>query len=193
MFWLLIEGDNGTGKDTLRALFEQAGWQLNADSVAASAALDFARQSVGRDRITAYLDYCRYCTPKTATAECKTVTVRYWPSTLAGGYADGLLDRNELENLTASCIMDFPAPDGVVELRCSADVRINRIVRRVPEWPGAVDSIEPERARLHRLALEHIASCWNRPWLRLDTSLMSPTQVFNACVDWIKTQEGYLQ
>jgi thymidylate kinase len=190
MFWLLIEGDNGTGKDTLRTLFERDGWRHSNDSSQAASELDAARRCVGRDRIPAYLRYCRACATGTHEPASRSVTVRYWPSTLAGGFADGLLDERELDDLLKQCVRDLPAPDAVIELRCNLGTRTERIQQRIPDYAGSIDSIDPDRARLHRLALTRIASQWNRPWLVLETTTMNQHQVFDAAKEWVTAQGG---
>jgi hypothetical protein len=189
VYWLLIEGDNGSGKDTLRAFFEREGWLHVNDSAAALAELEQARKHAGRDRLRAYLRYCQACAATAADSATKRVSVRYWPSTLAGGYADELVDAAELDRMLGECMRSFPDPDGVIELRCDLDQRVQRILRRVPEESGHADSLDPERGRRHRFALERIASHWNRPWLVLDTTSLTPGQVFEAARDWVGGQE----
>ncbi len=191
MFWLLIEGDNGTGKDTLRAFFERDGWRHSNDNSNAASALEAARRCTGRERIPAYLRYCRACATRENDPDSRTVTVRYWPSTLAGGYADGLINEQELDQLLEQCVRDLPAPDSVIELRCDLGTRVQRIQQRVPDYSGSIDSIDPERARLHRLALERIAARWRRPWLVLETTTMLPNQVFDTAQAWVLTQGGF--
>jgi hypothetical protein len=108
----------------------------------------------------------------------------------AGGFADGLLDERELDDLLKQCVRDLPAPDAVIELRCNLGTRTERIQQRIPDYAGSIDSIDPDRARLHRLALTRIASQWNRPWLVLETTTMNQHQVFDAAKEWVTAQGG---
>lgn len=189
MFWLLIEGDNGTGKDTLRAMFEREGWLHVNDQPAALAELEYARKQKGRDRLPAYLRYCQACATVAADLSAPRVSVRYWPSTLAAGYADQLIGAEELDVMLEECRVTFPEPDGVIELRCDLDERSRRILQRPPESSGHADNLDAERAKRYRTALEYIASRWNRPWLVLDTTTLTPGQVFEAARAWVAAQQ----
>jgi hypothetical protein len=189
LFWLVIEGDNGTGKDTLRRFFEDEGWFYVNGVPDALNQLRNARKIVGRDRLPAYLRYCQICAIAAAKSTNRRVIVRYWPSTLAGGYADELIGDAELSQMIEECRRDFPKPDAVIELRCDFDVRVHRIRQRLSDPSGHSDSLDPERGRRHRIALERIASCWNVPWLVIDTTYSSPENVFDVARAWIQEQE----
>ncbi len=189
VFWLLIEGDNGTGKDTLREFFEQEGWFHVNGSAETLTELEQARKSVGRDRLPAYLRYCRTCATVAAETTTHKVSVRYWPSTLAAGYADELICEAELDRMLDDCLRTFPDPDVIIELRCDLNARVQRILGRGPQPTGHADSLDPERGSRHRVALVRIASHWNRPWFVLDTTFLTPAQVFRAARAWVQEQK----
>jgi thymidylate kinase len=113
------------------------------------------------------------------------VSVRYWPSTLAGGYADQLIVAEELDVMLGDCRRHLPNPDGVIELRCDFDERVQRILRRLPEPFGHPDSLDQDRDRRHRAALKRIASCRDRSWLVIDATTQAPGQVFETTRAWV--------
>ncbi len=190
MFWLLIEGDNGTGKDTLRTFFEREGWlHVNGSSEALSE-LRNARECSGCDRIPGYLRYCQTCGLVATESSAPAISVRYWPSTLAAGYADHLMEEDELDHMLEDCRRRFPDPDGVIELRCRHEARVQRIEQRIPEPSGHPDNLDLARARRHGVALNHIASKWGLPWLVIDTTSLEPAQVFKTAHDWVQDREG---
>jgi hypothetical protein len=97
-----------------------------------------------------------------------SLLVRCWPSTLAAGYADGLLAWPELEDWLRKCRTRFPLPVSFVCLRCRPDQRKARIEARGPVR-GVLDDFGLERAARYEAALNRIASDVPN-WLDVDTS-----------------------
>jgi thymidylate kinase len=190
VFWLVLEGDNGTGKDTIRALLETAGWAHVDGGTEADAALALARQAAGWDRVPAYLRYCHACAEAANRVRADRVTVRYWPSTLAAGYADRLIDDAELDRMADDCIRRFPAPDGVAELRCAFGARVERILCRGPQPLSPADNMDPGRGDRLRAALDRVAARWPRPWTVIDTTSLAPEQVLGAVRAWADIRRG---
>ena len=188
MHWLLIEGDNGTGKDTVREHFERQGWVHVNDSADALTELEVAIKRKGPSRIPAYLQYCQACGSFAARTPGNRVSVRYWPSTLSAGYADELIGFSEMADMLEKCICELPSPNSVIELRCDFDARIARILERMGRQPNLVDNIDRPRAMRIREAVEYIASRWSIPWLILDTTHQKPHKVYEAASSWINEQ-----
>ncbi len=188
MTWLVIEGDNGVGKDTLRALLERAGWlHINA-LPGPQAALARARSYRDADRIGPYLAFCRECAAEAVRRGALSVVVRYWPSTAAGAFADELIDEDQFQLLVTRCVEEFPRPDAVVELRCAQRERVQRVLRR-SATPAGTDNLDPARAVRHRWALERIAAQWDVPWQVVDTTSLDPEQVVAVTQRWLHSLE----
>lgn len=192
MNWILIEGDNGTGKDTLREFFEADGWfHVNADSQVVDL-LKVARSCTGRDRVPAYLEYARFCMKIASLHGATVVCVRYWPSTLSAAFADLLISEEEFLSAVDRCLVEFDVPKYVIQLTCDFATRVSRIKKRGFEPNGHVDNIDAGRAKRVEIAFAIIASKFPTPWLVQETSNLQPSEVFHSVFSWVQKQKGDL-
>lgn len=152
---LLIEGDNGTGKDTLAMAFRPQ-FDIITYHDEIQQKMDFAKTFKGRIQALKFLDYnisCGRIMEECAKSGIDTITIRYWPSTLAAAYADWKLDEPECDTLVDVCMKGFIMPDLVIFLVCDHNERIRRIVlRNSPNF----DDKSAERARRYAYYSEKI-------------------------------------
>ena len=130
---LLIEGDNGTGKDTLATGLQGQSFDIITYHEEIQHQIDRARTFRGAEHVLKFLDYNASCGRLMEEASCKntdTITIRYWPSTLAAAYADRKLSESECDTLADICTKTFPLPDLVIFLVCDHNERVHRIVLR---------------------------------------------------------------
>jgi thymidylate kinase len=153
--WIVIEGDNGVGKDTLACKLVGRGWSIPTNDLDARHARDLAMQLCGRDRAFAMLRYGRLCAAR-AQARASSLLVRYWPSTLAAASADELLPPERVGRLIHWAAVNMPRPALFVELTAELPERVRRVQAR-GRLPGAVDDVSATRNSRYRLAIQKIA------------------------------------
>ena len=129
---ILIEGDNGTGKDTLAKAF-RVPFDIITYHTEIQHKIFFARTFKGFTQILQFLDYNAACScimSNNAKAKKNSITIRYWPSTLTAAYADKNLSELDCDLLVDICISTFVMPDLVIFLECDYNERIRRIALR---------------------------------------------------------------
>lgn len=144
--FILIEGDNGTGKDTLARRLAPYGYDVVTYDADLEAFRLEAKRSPRERFPNEFLKYNRLCGERAArrlASGKKCVLVRYWPSTVAAAYADGNFSRGQALKTAAEALKSMPRPDVAFYLRCDFGERIRRIVARDPE---SDDSLELDRA-----------------------------------------------
>jgi len=186
----LIEGDNGTGKDTLRGVFERDGWLHVNEAGLPSQLIKGAREETGKARISRYLEYCLACAAVAENAAGKSVCVRYWPSTASAAFADGLITVDELDSLILDCLQQFPLPDCVIELKCDYKARIGRIEKRKLACQGHVDNLELPRGERFEFAMARISERIPVPWLVVDNTKLDAEAQYTLVREWLTNSFG---
>ena len=79
--WLVIEGDNGAGKDTLAAQLATSGFEIVNAHPLAQTAEQRARSMTGEAKIAAFLEYNSACAELARCTHSHAIQIRYWPST----------------------------------------------------------------------------------------------------------------
>jgi len=187
--WLVIEGDNGSGKDTLASQLTIFGFEIINALQMAQSAEQLARIRNDAARVTAFLEYNRICAE---LAECITraVQIRYWPSTLAAAYADEIMTWEQIQ-AAATLQAAYPLqPSMFLYLECSHEVRTKRILDRGAQ-PGKFDSLSLIRAARHKSAMTYFSMQLDN-WFSLDATLLSPKEVHTEAIEIIKNQIGNL-
>ncbi|MCH7724883.1 MAG: hypothetical protein IH991_00165 [Planctomycetes bacterium] len=123
--WFVIEGDNGAGKDTLADRLLPDGWFLASRSPHVVTAKEQASHLTGVDRVDAFLLYNQMCAKLATKHPSRSVLVRYWPSTLAAGFADSIFEWAEFETRVEQCVRELPTPELILFLQCGLDARHN--------------------------------------------------------------------
>ena len=180
---LVIEGDNGTGKDTLaRALhLPVVNYydEIHRDELQ-------AKSQKGYDRIRSFLAYNQKCAEKAENME-SAIIVRYWPSTLAGAFADRLISEQELLNEIELCDA-LPKPKLLVLLRCQYETRIQRILARNVNSNGTLhDNIQKDRSERHWYAMQRILKQFPR-YLIWDNTNLTSIESQKLFLSYIKNQ-----
>lgn len=174
--WIVVEGDNGTGKDALAARLVRDGWSFVNESAEVAAALKDAHCTTGDGRYAAFMEANRVAARIAREAGGNSMLVRYWPSTVAGVFADRHVTRSQFTALVQELCSGMPQPDVFLELQCDHTERLSRIELRGPV-NGSLDDPTWERADLHHQALRHIASCVTN-WNTIDTTGLTPERVY---------------
>jgi thymidylate kinase len=170
--WIVIEGDNGAGKDTLAANLVQYGWRVVSWQTEAKQSEQRARSQSGCERVDAFLSYNALCGSMALDANYSSLVIRYWPSTLAAAYADHLLDWKEIESKVVYCLSSLPHPALIVYLKCDLQARQKRIAER----GGNLDDTSLDRHDRHYQAIKWI-SRYIKDWVCVDTSSATPEVV----------------
>lgn len=130
--YIIIEGDNGSGKDTLAQsltdLFDIVTYRSEVQQK-----MDFARNFKGRESALNFLGYNELCVrfvEDNAQKGISSLLIRSWPSTVAAAYADQKLAEVECDLLVDYCITTFTLPDLLVYLKCDHNERVRRIIER---------------------------------------------------------------
>jgi len=178
--WLIIEGDNGVGKDTLADLLATQGW-TRVDGPRISAALTKARGLAGMEKVKAFLLYNEECRKVAAASPGPVVQVRYWPSTLAAGFRDGHLLWNEMLKIKNVYSTVLPQPTHVIYLCCRHKEHHRRILDRGPVR-GNVDAISDDawiRSMNELLTAFDVVKI-------IDTTMLSCGQIAQVVLDHLK-------
>ncbi|MDR0550796.1 MAG: hypothetical protein LBG72_02125 [Spirochaetaceae bacterium] len=166
---IVIEGDNGTGKDSVGALFVRDGYYVPTYEKTAVKLSQEARKLPRPERTPAFLKYSAFCGQCTLEHD-KSLIVRYWISTLSAAYADNVFDLAETLKKARELYSKFPVPDYVFFLRCDFDERIRRINARQID---SDDDRTIERARKY----DHISGELSKiiqNWYIIDTTESTP-------------------
>lgn len=129
--FLVIEGDNASGKTTLSIRLKEEGFHIITDDENVKKLELGAKQNqVGTwSRINSFYAYNAFCGEQTKNYE-NSVLVRYWVSTVAAAYADGLVTLAEAIDMAKKWDRSLPKPDFYFRLRCCREDRIARIKER---------------------------------------------------------------
>lgn len=95
--FILIEGDNGAGKDSLAKRIEKKGFKIVTYFDEVKAAELKARNKTGEERVLSFMQYNKLCGEHVDSLKKPCILIRYWVSTLAAAYADSIIDLGELE------------------------------------------------------------------------------------------------
>lgn len=130
--FLVIEGDNGTGKDTL-AQGLQNQFEIITYYSEIQQKMDYARTFKGRENALKFVESNALCSRfvnENALKGINSLTIRYWLSTIAAAYADGKWTEEECDMATELCMISYAMPDLLIYLECDHEERVNRIIVR---------------------------------------------------------------
>ena len=92
--FVVIEGDNGSGKTTLANLAKHRGFTITSEDEELITMEREAKQLEGDERIKLFYKYNMRTAQKAITTYNETIVVRYWTSTFAASYADGVINES---------------------------------------------------------------------------------------------------
>ena len=185
--WLVIEGDNGSGKDTLANQLGICGFEVINSFPLARSREQRARIRSDAARVTAFLEYNRTCA-ELAGSIARAVQIRYWPSTLAAAYADEIMTWEQIQAAAARQSASALQPNMFLYLECSHEVRAKRITDRGAQL-GKIDSLSLRRAARHKSAMTYFSMQLDK-WFNLDSTHLTPKEVLTEAIKIMKNQIG---
>lgn len=175
--WIVIEGDNGTGKDVLAKRLEDMNYQIINYEDSIKAVENKVRQNKRNNKIELFLEYNEICSNFNCNTNC--VSLRYWPSTISAGFADNQLTDEDLRQYIERCVLRFRKPDAFIYLTCDYDERVRRIENRLidmPELKGK-DDIAIIRGKRHLDAMTMISGRYSN-WYNINTTNLTIDDVY---------------
>lgn len=170
---IVIEGDNGTGKDTIANFFVAKGFHIVTWDSVVKEKERFARTFTGLQGTNAFLDYTLFC-EETACKYQNALIIRSWISTLSAAYADNRMSFEDVMSKIVELIKNRAKPNFVFFLHCDFSNRIERINARNP---NSNDDKTIERASRYDEISKKIGKLLPY-WHCIETSNKSPEQVF---------------
>lgn len=189
MSFFVIEGDNGTGKDTLAIkLQKKYGFKIITNEEDIIDLNKKAKKYEGKQRIKKFLEYGAVCSDRVKNSKQNTILVRYWISTLAAAYADKIFNYEDVCKIKNEICSKFYKPDGIICLSCDFKKRIDRIEKRNSD---DFDDVTIERNYRYKWFLSKIQNEMDINWYNVDTSDKSSDQVFNEVCEYINKNQEY--
>lgn len=182
MSFIVIEGDNGTGKDTLALkLKDNLGYSIITNEPKIKELNKQAKCFTGKKRIIEFLKYGKVCSNQ-ARIEENAVVVRYWISTLAAAYADKIYNYEQVRKIENEIYFKYYKPDIVICLWCDFEARIKRIKNRKST---DFDDITKERSQRYRWYLKEYQKKPQMKWINIDTTNKTEKEVFDEVCKYI--------
>jgi thymidylate kinase len=180
---IILEGDNGAGKDTIAGLFEKEGYFIPTYEQEARIKEQNAKTLKGISRISAFLEYNKFCGDLSMHHK-NSLIVRYWTSTIAASYADGVLTMAEAIKKAHDVYDTLPQHDFIICLKCEYYKRINRIQNRRSAGGSVDDNITIERDNKYQEIQKEFES-FVPHWVKIDTSDKRPEVLFEQILNII--------
>ena len=127
--FFVIEGDNGTGKDSLAQKFQAEGFKIITYDSRIKKFEEIAKSMNGKNKVLHFMAYNKAC-GELAKEERQTnnvILIRYFISSLAAAYSDGVFSYEETMKLLDKTYSKFEKPDVIIRLKCDNKERIRRI------------------------------------------------------------------
>lgn len=172
--FLVIEGDNGTGKDTLAQKISVHGYEIVSYNKNIKIEETKAKKLLGEERVAAFYNYNMLCGKIAQQEKKSTIIIRYWISTLAANYADNKSTKESFIKSVTENENKFSKPDYVICLNCSFKERIARINQRNN---GQLDDKTIQRSNNYREALKLIQTHTTLNWYDVDTTAKTPDEI----------------
>ncbi|CEM62396.1 putative thymidylate kinase [Treponema phagedenis] len=181
MKYIVIEGDNGTGKTTVANMFKNIGYKvISEDEDLIAYCVESKKLKPGSlERFEAFMRYNEMCCERSKKYE-NSLIVRSWVSTISASYADGQLSLDESLSRAQKLYKDFPVPDYVFRLECDYSERLRRINKRIEETNDRTDDVSKTRDEKYQLILSHIKGMFLGKWIDINTSNLNPSEVFEV-------------
>jgi len=174
--FIVIEGDNASGKTTLVDFFQKSGFEIPSIMPEAIAREKAAKLLSGIDRINSFIAYNTFCGDLSRKFE-NSLLVRYWISTVSAGYADNVFSLDIAMQMAKGLCENQRKPDFVFCLKCNYDVRFDRINERKRLTGDTSDNVSKERDEKYQFILSEIKKLVKN-WHDIDTVTNEPKQVF---------------
>lgn len=172
---IVIEGDNGTGKDSVGEFFVKEGFYVPTYEKEAMELSNRAKKLARPERTLAFLEYSAFCGRCTQMHD-KSLVIRYWISTLSAAYADNIYNMDEALMKAQQLYTNLPFPDYVFFLKCDYPERIRRINARKFD---SDDDRTLERAQKYDCISEKLSRII-RNWYIIDTTNSTPKSEYDS-------------
>ncbi len=184
MSFIVIEGDNGVGKDTLAQSLEQYGFDIVSYKPEIKAYEKYAKESKGIEKVNRFLLYGKECSNQIKNSRYKDespnlLLIRYWISTLAAAYSDKIFDYKKVMRLVDEIYPLYEQPDTLIRLSCNYETRIQRILGRNSH---SFDDKTIERNDRYAWITEQIKNAVDIDWIEIETSNLTISQVRDKTV-----------
>ena len=187
MSFFVIEGDNGTGKDTLAIkLQKNFGFRVITNEEDIIRLNKEAKKYDGKKRVKKFLEYGKICSDTVKESNQNAILVRYWISTLAAAYADDIFSYEDVCKIQNEICSKFYKPDGIICLSCDFEKRVDRIEQRHAE---DFDDTTKRRNDKYRWFLNKMQERTDISWINIDTSDKNPDQVFEEVCEYLKINQ----
>ena len=177
MFFFVIEGDNGTGKDTVASKFIKDGFEIITYDKKIRTMEKIAKKEVGKNRVLKFMAYNKAESDliKEKRNYKNVLLIRYFVSTLAAGYADGIFTYKDTIDILKNTYPKFEKPDAIIRLKCDYQERVNRIGNRNSK---EYDDKTYRRNVRYRWITDKIKENIDVNWIDIDTSNKSIAQIY---------------
>lgn len=176
MSFIVIEGDNGTGKDTLALkIQDKLGYRVITNEQNIKELNKKSKSYEGKERVKKFLEYGKFCSDKVRNVNENVILVRYWLSTLAAAYADNIYTYEQTRELENNICSKLYKPDIIICLWCDFETRVKRIeTRRTLDF----DDVTKERNERYKWFLKQYEEKTDIKWINIDTTNKSRDEVF---------------
>lgn len=183
MVFVVIEGDNGTGKDTLAKKLAESGYGIISYLPAVKEREKVARKSVNKTQ--AFLDYNNYCGNLVMEDNTPSIVIRYWISTLAAAYADHIYKYDKVIQLTDEMKKTMVVPNVVIRIWVGAETRLNRIASRNANNPELSDDVSIARSQRYEWISKEILNRSGYRWREFDNTSTSVETLASEILEYI--------
>lgn len=174
--FLLIEGDNGTGKDSLALELQKYGFVITSYCDQVKELETKAKKCKGISRINSFLHYNRLCGELAAKNDSDSVLIRYWISTLAAAYADNIYTEDYVVKTAKQMSESMTKPDLLIFLHCEYDCRIGRINGRNELDKSLKDDTTILRDKRYQKIIPLILSASHYDYIMIDNTHKTPVE-----------------
>lgn len=178
MYFFVIEGDNGTGKDSLAQRFQLEGYEIITYDKRIKEMEKTAKSMKGKEKVLNFIAYNKKCgnLAKEKRKNHNVMLVRYFISSLAAGYADNIFSYEETMKLLETVYDEFEKPDTIIRLKCNSIERLKRIKQRNSD---DFDDKTIERENKYRWITDKMKEKIDINWIEINTSNISKEEVYD--------------
>lgn len=134
MAYIVIEGDNGTGKDTIAIKLANKGFTIVSHIQKVKELEKAAKLLINEEKTRAFLEYNEFCCKQAAILSnqglYRPLIIRSWISTLASAYCDNQMSYAEVMRLADIMQKKLEAPSVLIRVYCSHRIRVQRLKQR---------------------------------------------------------------
>ena len=178
--FIVIEGDNGSGKTTVSRFFRNLGFVIITEIAEIKELEKIGKQNkIGlKKRYETFLQYNKLCGQYSRNYK-DSLIVRYWISTIAAAYSDGVLSLDDSIKSVIKVENELERPNCIFRLKCNYEQRLMRIFNRGSDNK---DDTSLERDRKYNLFLDTLDNMTDYMHT-IDTTNTSSYNVFKQMIN----------